>query len=79
MEDTATKFLEMCMDHDTENGSLRIFNKPLIESTLRRFGVEEAKYILTPVASVIRVKRNEDEKPCEGSLFGTTWCTTIFD
>lgn len=56
----------MCVDHSLKNGTLRITNQPRIQSTLQRFCMEEAKTVLTPVSSGVRLEPDEDREPCGG-------------
>lgn len=56
VDDSASMFIVMCVNHDTASGSLRISNKLRIESTLQRFGFEDVKYLLTPVPNGVQVE-----------------------
>lgn len=46
VKNSVTKYLEICIDRNTESRSLQISNKPLIELTLRRFWYVECKEFL---------------------------------
>lgn len=43
-----------------EHGTLRIENRPFIDSTLTLFGISDSKTILNPVASGVQIELDED-------------------
>lgn len=55
VEHLVTKFLEICVTLDMYTGILRIANRSLIDSTVKRFGLTDAKSVPTPVATGVRI------------------------